>query len=56
MNPKKEDVINIARKFMWLDSHRIKLINNEGIEKIVDINNKFEESGFGMVPMINREL
>jgi hypothetical protein len=37
MNPSEEKVTEIAKKFKWLDSSRIKLVNNEGIEKIVDI-------------------
>jgi hypothetical protein len=43
MNPKKEDVKALAKRFMWLDSSRIKVINNEGMENIIDINNNFDE-------------
>lgn len=41
MNPQDEDVKNIAKRFKWIDSERIKLVNKEGIEKVIDIKNGF---------------
>jgi hypothetical protein len=37
MNPKREEVIDIAKKFKWIDSTKMRIINSEGIEKIVDV-------------------
>ena len=55
MNPNKELVVNIAKKFKWVDNERIRIINNEGIEKIVDINKGFKEEEYAVVPMFERE-
>jgi hypothetical protein len=46
MNPEKEDAVKIASKFKWLDSSKLTIINNEGMEKVVDINNNFEELAY----------
>ena len=27
----------IAKKFKWISNSRIKIINNEGIEKVIDV-------------------
>jgi hypothetical protein len=37
MNPKEEKELNIAKRFKWIDSQRIKIISREGMEKVVDI-------------------
>ena len=56
MNPDIEEVEEIAMKFRWIDSDKIKVINNEGMEKLVQIipkiiNGKqeyvFEEIAYG---------
>jgi hypothetical protein len=47
MNPKEEEEYNIAKRFKWIDSSRIKIINKEGMEKVVDIQNGFTEIAFG---------
>lgn len=56
MNPKKEKVQDIARRFKWIDNTKIMVINNEGMEKIIDVKNNFAEIGYGVVPHFRRDL
>jgi hypothetical protein len=42
-----------CKRFMWIDSDTIKLVNKEGIEKIVDVNKNFEEIQFATVPLFD---
>lgn len=53
MNPVRSNVKELSRRFRWIDSNRIKLINEEGIEKIVDIKDGFKELSYGSVPLID---
>jgi hypothetical protein len=53
MNPEKYNVRELSRRFKWIDSNRIKLINEEGIEKIVDIKDNFKELSYGSVPQFD---
>ncbi len=53
MNPREEEEYNIAKRFKWIDSSWICIINREGMEKVVDIQNGFEEIAYGQVPMID---
>lgn len=44
MNPSSEDPVRISKRFCWINSDNIKVINNEGIEKIIEIKNgKFKD-------------
>jgi hypothetical protein len=52
MDPTKMDPMSLARKFKWMSNSVIKLINEEGIEKIVDVHNGFSEISSGSVPNI----
>lgn len=36
-----EDAVNFVKRFQWLDNNRIKVVDKEGIEIIVDVNKKF---------------
>jgi hypothetical protein len=56
MNPKKENVKDICRRFKWVDNTKFIVINNEGMEKCIDVKNNFEELGYGVVPFISRDL
>lgn len=49
MNAEDEEVKIIAKRFKWLDSERIKLVNKEGIEKILDLKNDFKEISYGSI-------
>lgn len=53
MNPNLESPATIAKKFRWIDSNRIRLINNQGIEKVLDISNGFKEVAYGIVPFFD---
>ena len=43
MNPSTEDPIKISKRFKWVDSKTVNVINAEGIEKIIDISNGFRD-------------
>jgi hypothetical protein len=49
MNAEEEEVKVIAKRFKWLDSDRIKLVNKEGIEKIIDLKDNFKEISYGSI-------
>lgn len=51
MNPNEGKVTEYAKRFKWIDSNTIKLVNKEGVEKIVDIKNGFKEIAFSRVPL-----
>lgn len=53
MNPSTEEPKLISKRFRWVNSQMIKVINNEGIEKIIDIHNGFKDINQAVVPMIN---
>ena len=36
-----ENPRDIMNRFMWIDNSKIKLVNKEGIEKLIDIKNNF---------------
>jgi hypothetical protein len=38
MNPSKEPVHAIGKKFRWHDNNKIRIANVEGFEKIIDLN------------------
>ena len=43
------------KRFKWIDDTTIKIINREGIEKIIDINNKCEEKAYNVIPLYEKE-
>lgn len=55
MNPNEGNVVEYAKRFKWIDSNTIKLVNKEGVEKIVDIQNGFKEIAFSTVPLYNQD-
>lgn len=40
-------------RFRWLDSGSFLLVNEEGIEKIIDIDNEFKEVAYNLRPLFN---
>ena len=56
MNPNKEDKLKIAKKFKWVDNQRIKVVNNEGMEKVLDISQGFVEKAYGTVPLFDMKV
>ena len=53
MDPIKGDIINIMNRFMWVDNSLIRIINYEGIEKIIDIDNNFKEIEYNVIPLFD---
>lgn len=43
MNPSINDPKMIAKRFRWVTNQTIKVVNLEGIEKIIDIQNGFKD-------------
>jgi hypothetical protein len=39
MDPSKENPKDIMNRFRWIDAKTIKIINLEGIEKLIDLSN-----------------
>lgn len=39
MDPSKENAKDIMNRFKWIDSKTIRIINSEGIEKMIDLAN-----------------
>ena len=37
MDPSKENCKEIMNRFSWVDSNTIRIINKEGIEKLIDL-------------------
>ena len=55
MDMGEEPASEIMNRFQWIDEERIRLINKEGIEKIVDMTNNFEEVEFNFIPLFNND-
>jgi hypothetical protein len=43
----------VGKKFKWLDNRLIRVINNEGIQKTVDILDEFKEISYCTIPMLD---
>ena len=50
-----KDISLIGKKFQWLDNSTIRLINDDGIEKTVDITKNCEQISYCSVPMLDIE-
>lgn len=56
-NPNKEATfISVAHRFMWIDNDTIKIVNHEGIERLIDLKNNFKEIEFNRIPMYNPDI
>eukprot|EP00347_Sterkiella_histriomuscorum_P013502 403364473 len=42
-----------TNRIKWLDYSTIKIVNEEGIEKIYNVDNKFSTEGYNVIPMFN---
>ena len=42
---------NLVHRFAWVDNNTIRLINHEGIERLIDVRNGFKEIEFNVIPM-----
>ena len=41
-------------RFKWLDSGSFLIINEEGIEKIIDIDNEYKELAYNLIPLFDQ--
>lgn len=55
MNPEKEDVLLVVRRFKWLDNLSIRIMSMEGIEKTLNILDDFSNISYCHVPMFDYE-
>lgn len=53
MNLDEENPKVIMNRFKFVNDHVIKVINKEGIEKILDMKNNFMEVNFNMIPLFD---
>jgi hypothetical protein len=52
-----ESARDIMNRFIWINKGQIKIINKEGIEKIVDLEHNFEEIEYNVIPLFeNSEI
>jgi hypothetical protein len=52
MNCKDEDYRIVAARMRWLDNTTLKYVNNEGIERKIDMTTKVcEEIQFNVIPL-----
>ena len=57
MNITTEKPKDIMNRFVWIDKYRVKLMNKEGIEKILDLKNNLKEVEYNIVPLFkNKEI
>lgn len=50
-----KDIALVGKKFQWVSNSQIRVINNDGIEKIVDITNNCDQISYCTVPMLDIE-
>lgn len=44
------------RRLRWLDEDKLHIINEEGIERIIDTTNDFKEIEFNFIPLYDKEI
>lgn len=42
-------------RFIWVDDDAIKIINKEGIEKLIDMKNGMDEVEYNAIPLFNQK-
>jgi len=56
MSAVDEDIKDVMRRFRWIDSRLIHVINHEGIELIVDTADNFKEIEFNFIPLYDNKI
>ncbi len=51
MSAEGESHTSVAQRFMWVDNDTLRIVNPEGIERLVDLKNNFKEIEFNRIPM-----
>ncbi len=46
-----EELIEVAHRFLWMDNDTIRIINSEGVERLIDLRNNFREIEFNKISM-----
>ena len=47
----EDEFMNVALRFTWIDNETVKIVNPEGIERLVDLKNNFKEIEFNRIPL-----
>ncbi len=55
MNMQDEPISEIMKRFKWIDDYTIRLVNKEGIEKIIDLNSNCSEVSYNVVPLFKNK-
>lgn len=55
LSNENETYLSISFKFLWVDNDTIKIINSEGIERLIDLKNNFKELEFNKIPLFKNE-
>lgn len=53
MSPEKESPVEVMNRFMWVDQSTIRIINREGVEKLLDLKDNFREIEYNVIPLFN---
>ena len=53
MNPGSGEIALVGKKFKWIDNRMIRVINNDGIEKTVDITDHCKQVSYCTIPMLD---
>ena len=56
MNTKEENYKYVINRFAWIDNYTIKIISQDGIERLLDVNNNFQEIAYNVIPMYDKNL
>lgn len=56
MSGKKEPISDVVRRFRWINEDLMHIINNEGMERIVDISNGYKEVQFNFIPLYDKTI
>jgi hypothetical protein len=55
MDPESDSIDKLMFRFKWVDENTIQIINQEGIEKKVDMKNNFAEIAFNVIPLYEQK-
>lgn len=51
----KETFNMVAMRFAWVSNDIVKIVNSEGIERLIQINDNFKEIEFNKIPLYRKE-
>jgi hypothetical protein len=53
MDCRQESHVSVASRCLWIDDNTFKYATREGIERKIDVSNKFEEIEFNVTPLFD---